>query len=184
MRAGPAMARVIARERWTEVPWRNGQGVTHMIWPQPDCDEYSGLQIHHTPIQQSGPFSLYQGFERILTLVAGSALVLTVDGAPVLIQPFVPVRFAGEASVEVHLVDGAVEVFNVIYSRDRWQEVDAIQPSSTAGLTIVHRGAGSLSTSVGAATKKLAKADTFLAEWPVVTEPSTGPFVHLRLQRR
>ena len=61
--------------RYVRTPWKNGGGVTTDIAFEGDTWRFS-----RTPITVAGRFSDYTGFDRMQVLVAGSGLVLQLNG--------------------------------------------------------------------------------------------------------
>ncbi|EGJ78421.1 hypothetical protein STTU_5632 [Streptomyces sp. Tu6071] len=67
-----------------------------------------------------GPFSVFAGIDRVITLVEGSGMVLTVgSGAPCLVEPLTPFAFPGDAPTDCRLEAGAVRDMNVMTRRGR-----------------------------------------------------------------
>jgi environmental stress-induced protein Ves len=127
--------------QYSTVPWKNGAGTTCNLGIGVD-----GCNLSRTPIPAAGPFSDFTGNDRMQVLVRGSGLRLKISGlrwvdthgssapheqrsadgllldtmALPLIdvrQPFRPVCFPGEAEIASELVDGPVEVVNLIAER-------------------------------------------------------------------
>ncbi|MCY2959234.1 MAG: HutD family protein [Planctomycetota bacterium] len=105
------------------VPWRNGRGVTEQlaIWPEGSSFERGDFdwRISKARVEESGPFSHFAGFERILLVTEGAGLVLSLgESAPrSRLRPLEPYRFAGEWPTRADLVAGPVADFNVLTRR-------------------------------------------------------------------
>jgi environmental stress-induced protein Ves len=158
---------IIRRSQWITTPWRNGQGMSSVIWT--GDREPLGLQVFRTPILASAPFSDFSGYDRIFTIVDGSALTLTLEGQPKLVPQLQPTRFRGEAEVAVSLSDGPAEVLNIIYDRSRWREAAG---TPVRHLTIAHALADG---------DELAKGDTVLSPEPLPSRPEQLQYHLLRI---
>ena len=109
---------------YRRTPWKNGGGVTIDIadaWREgvaPGAWDGMVWRFGRTAITAPGPFSDLSGFDRVLTVVVGSGLILAAPDREIDVrQPFVPVRFAGETRIESRLEAGPVEVVNLIGDR-------------------------------------------------------------------
>lgn len=104
-------------------PWKNGGGSTTEILASPPgagLDDFD-FRISLATIAQSGPFSIYPGVDRTLSLVDGGNVVLDVGNErKVALSDREPVvAFPGEVPVSA-TVDGSPTVdFNVMTRRDR-----------------------------------------------------------------
>jgi len=99
--------RILRAADRTAAPWKNGGGVTREVasWP-----EDAGL----------GPFSAFPGIDRVITVVDGGGMELTVDGVthpvPERLRPF---AFSGDAETHCRLPHGAITDLNVMTRRGR-----------------------------------------------------------------
>ncbi len=104
------------------MPWKNGGGVTREIVCQPpgaDMDSFDWrVSIAH--IASSGPFSVFPGIDRVITLLSGGGVHLLGDDGQVdhrLYTPLAPFAFAGEAAIHARLLAGDCHDFNVMTRR-------------------------------------------------------------------
>lgn len=110
---------------YRRTPWKNGGGVTIDIAgahrPGADPVGWEGMiwRFGRTRIEQPAPFSDLAGYDRILSVIEGSGLVLHPRGqAPLDVRaPFRPVRFAGEWAITSALTEGPVGVLNLLADR-------------------------------------------------------------------
>jgi environmental stress-induced protein Ves len=107
--------------RFAEVrtePWRNGGGVTRELASHPKAasaqDGAWDWRVSIADISKAGDFSVFPGMERVLTVVDGELLLLTVDGAEHPLEKYRPFRFSGEASTHGALPTGDIRDLNVI----------------------------------------------------------------------
>jgi environmental stress-induced protein Ves len=90
-------------------PWRNGGGVTREVV----STDFSRVSL--AEIAADGPFSAFPDQQRILTVLSGEGIELTVgDAAPVVVRPLRPFAFAGGAVTGCRLLGGPVTALNLI----------------------------------------------------------------------
>ncbi len=114
--------------------WKNGRGTTRelALWPDGASFERGDFdaRISVAGVDESGAFSKFAGFERLLVLTGGEGLVISHgELAPrARLRNFEPYRFSGEWPTSAELVRGAVADFNVFLRRDRARaEVECLQ---------------------------------------------------------
>ncbi|OKK17366.1 HutD-family protein [Streptomyces sp. CB00455] len=141
----------------TAAPWKNGGGVTREIAARP---EGAGTQdflwrVSLAEVGADGPFSVFPGVERTLTLARGAGMALDVGGVRRLVdERYAPQDFAGDEPAHCRLLDGPVVNFNVMYRRE-----------ATSAETAVVRGLLSLAVPPDGALLVVA------LEGPAVLEP-------------
>lgn len=101
-------------------PWKNGGGVTREVAafpPGADLDAFE-WRISLAQIAADGPFSTFPGVDRVLTVIQGEGLLLTVDDRMLALDAASPpLAFPGEAQVTARLTDGAISDLNVMVRR-------------------------------------------------------------------
>jgi environmental stress-induced protein Ves len=90
-------------------PWKNGGGITREV-----ASREHAWRVSIADIDRDGPFSRFDGIDRLLMVLDGAGI--TLSGAGVL-GAFDVARFAGEAPVTAHLANGPVRVFNLMTYR-------------------------------------------------------------------
>lgn len=115
------MTRQILRaEDRAPAPWKNGGGVTSEVAvhpPDAGTDDF-GWRVSIADVVRGGPFSSFPGVDRIITVVDGPGMTLTVDGiSHTMDAPYEPFAFPGDAVTECLLLDGPVVDFNVMVRR-------------------------------------------------------------------
>ncbi|MFJ7630945.1 HutD family protein [Streptomyces sp. NPDC097595] len=116
-RVAPETLRADSR---TPAPWKNGGGMTRevAIHPPGAGTDGFGWRVSVADVTSGGPFSAFPGVDRIITLVDGPGMVLTVDGVPRRMDtPYTPFAFPGDAATECRLLGGPVVDFNVMVRR-------------------------------------------------------------------
>ena len=132
-------------------PWKNGLGRTREIAVQPPgagSDDFR-WRISIAEVDSAAPFSCFPGIDRHIVLLAGAGFTITLDDSHThaLTTPFAPYAFAGEAKVEVALVDGATRDFNLMVRRSHmrgdvqpWRGPATYLPEPTTVLVFCARG--------------------------------------------
>ncbi|MCX4750695.1 HutD family protein [Kitasatospora sp. NBC_01287] len=156
----------------TATEWRNGGGLTREVAADPG----GAWRVSLAEVAADGPFSLFPGLARILTVVAGEGLELTVgEAAPIAVTPLRPFAFAGSLPVRARLLGGPVTALNLMTRVER--------PDAAVTLT---PGGGELRPAAGGALLALALEgyDALLVEHPSTAPGPTGPTALIRLQAR
>ena len=107
--------------RFSEIrpePWRNGGGVTRELASHPKAasaqDGAWDWRVSIADVSKAGAFSLFPGMERVLTVIDGELLLLTVDGQEHPVEKYRPFRFSGEADTSSALPTGDIRDLNII----------------------------------------------------------------------
>ncbi|ALV41808.1 hypothetical protein AU252_12115 [Pseudarthrobacter sulfonivorans] len=99
-------------------PWRNGGGVTRELASHPKAasaqDGAWDWRVSIADVSKAGDFSAFPGMERVLTVIDGELLLLTVDGDEHPLEKYRPFRFSGEAAAHGALPTGDIRDLNVI----------------------------------------------------------------------
>ncbi|MER6331253.1 HutD family protein [Streptomyces sp. NPDC001034] len=135
--------RVLRADGRPAAPWKNGGGLTREIAAAPSGAGTADFawRVSLADVAQGGPFSRFEGVDRVITLVDGPGMVLTVDGsAHTVAERYAPFAFPGDADTDCRLLGGPLVDFNVMTRRGR----------ARAGVEIV-RGRAALPASAGAA---------------------------------
>ena len=85
---------------------------------------------------QEGPFSLFAGVSRILTVIEGSGLRLNIAGQTHNVGFLSPILFSGEDETVSILSDGSIRSFNLIFDQHAWRAsaiADCPEYSQTIG---------------------------------------------------
>ncbi|MER7772673.1 HutD family protein [Kitasatospora sp. NPDC096140] len=116
--------------------WLNGGGVTREVAGFPvgaGLDRFD-WRVSLADVASAGPFSPFPGIDRVITLVEGAGMALTVDGVEQLVDtPYRPFPFSGDAATDCRLLSGPVVDFNVMTRRGR---VEAAVDLATAPVTV------------------------------------------------
>lgn len=130
---------------YPRMPWRNGGGVTTEV----ACNPGGGLQgfewrLSIAQVGQDGPFSIFSGMQRIIAVLEGAGIEMTVDGVrQTPLRPRQPYAFSGDSQVQCRLLDGPIHDFNLIYSpshyraRLQWLDGPLLQHFHSSAATVL-----------------------------------------------
>lgn len=83
---------------YTCQPWKNGRGTTTELW-RLERDDKLLVRLSRAAVVEDGPFSLFPGVERNLTVLSGPGFRLTGPGWTLRCDPLVPVAFPGDVEI-------------------------------------------------------------------------------------
>lgn len=115
---------VLKADTYRRMPWKNGGGETTEIavFPQ-DADLATfGWRVSMATVGSDGPFSVFPGIDRTLSILQGDGMELKIAGrAPVaLTQASKPLTFPADAPTSARLVSGTIMDLNVMTRRGQW----------------------------------------------------------------
>lgn len=113
---------LFASAQLARMPWKNGGGTTREIACLPAGASTTDFQwrLSIAEIATSGPFSVFEGIDRVITLLSGDGVRLfTADGQidHALNQPMQPFAFSGDVALDCHLLGSTCQDFNVMVRR-------------------------------------------------------------------
>jgi environmental stress-induced protein Ves len=120
------------------IPWRNGGGVTRELARYPRTlpgqaslqtaapDDAWDWRVSIAEVSKAGAFSTFAGMDRVLTVVDGELLLLSVDGAEHPLEKYRPFRFSGDAESAGALPTGDIRDLNVITRNGSFKGYTAI----------------------------------------------------------
>jgi environmental stress-induced protein Ves len=115
------MERVIKKDQFREMPWKNGLGSTQEIDIVPSHTDFTKgdfqWRLSSAVIKTANTFSPFPGYDRLLIVLSGQGLEL--NGS--VLRPLSVHAFSGEDTVECALVDGDVVDMGIIYKRDQYR---------------------------------------------------------------
>lgn len=123
--------------RWADrhpMRWKNGGGVTRELAafpPGADASEFV-WRVSIADVDQPGPFSAYPGVDRVITLLEGDAMVLTLEAGEKVLRPREPFRFSGEDAVTCALPGGPTRDLNVMTRRGQASAEVRVHQTDTA----------------------------------------------------
>jgi environmental stress-induced protein Ves len=179
--------RILRRADYRAIRWKNGRGIAYQIAacpPDAGYDEFD-WQVSRPEITEDGPFSSFPGLDRQFMLVAGSGVTLRLrseaDGVALdrrIDRALEPFAFRGDWDTGCFLIDGPVQVFNVMTRRGRAgarleiASPDAVRPlAKPAGETlVVYVASGAVEAWGGWGKSTLAADDSILVDEDGKTE--------------
>ncbi|MDO7898265.1 HutD/Ves family protein [Pseudomonas citrulli] len=115
--------KILRAADYPRMPWKNGGGSTEEITRDAGTGlEGFGWRLSIADIAESGGFSTFPGYERIISVLQGDGMTLNVDGQPTrALRPLDPFAFSGESQVHCTLLGGPIRDFNLIYAPQRYR---------------------------------------------------------------
>jgi environmental stress-induced protein Ves len=115
--------RVLRASDYREMPWKNGGGTTTEIAVSPvgaGLEDFD-WRISMARVDGGGPFSLFSGIDRTLSILEGEGIVLSVGGRiPIeLTVRSEPLPFPADEETHAVLIGGPVTDLNVMTRRGR-----------------------------------------------------------------
>jgi len=150
--------KVVRAAEQPRIRWRNNGGWTRDVARDSSQEHDFSWRVSIADVEADGPFSRFEGFDRLLVLLdgVGMDLVCTESGEVLQLRPAATrARFAGEVAITAGLLDGPTTDFNVIWNRSRFslEECDDWRGRSMGGrdgsVVVVHVLSGSLETDAG-----------------------------------
>lgn len=112
---------VLRLNDYKRMPWKNGGGETLEIavCPADSPTVPFDWRVSMATVASDGPFSSFPGIDRVLTVIDGDAMELTVEGrVPILLdQHSEPYGFPGDLPTSGRLRDGPIVDLNVMARR-------------------------------------------------------------------
>ncbi len=109
--------RHLTQADYTRQPWKNGKGVTVEL-ARAEAQGAVLWRLSMATVAEDGPFSLFPGIERNLTVISGPGFRLIGDGVALDCPPLCPVAFPGDVALSAQgTARGASDDFNVMTAR-------------------------------------------------------------------
>lgn len=110
------MIRHLTAADFHPMPWANGKGVTVEM---ARADGPGGMlwRLSRASVVENGPFSIFPGVERNLTVLTGPGFDLVGEGVHLAARPMLPVAFAGDVPLRAEGVSAPSDDFNVMTAR-------------------------------------------------------------------
>lgn len=157
---------VLRAADYPHMPWKNGGGSTEEITRDAGTGlDGFGWRLSIADIAESGGFSTFAGYERVISVLQGDGMTLTVDGQTTrALHPLDPFAFSGESQVSCTLLGGPIRDFNLIYAPQRYRArlqwmAGEQRFFSEAGTLLVFSADPGLAIKVGEATAELGLYD-------------------------
>jgi environmental stress-induced protein Ves len=106
------------------MPWKNGGGETVEIAVFPPEADLAGFawRVSMATVASDGPFSVFAGIDRTLSILEGKGMELDIAGRPstLLTQASHPLAFPADAPTSARLVSGPIVDLNVMTRWGQW----------------------------------------------------------------
>lgn len=112
------------------MPWANGRGQTVEMFRM-ERDGALLWRISRAAVVEDGPFSLFPGVDRVLTVTSGAGFDLRGD-ASLRADPLKPLAFSGDMALRAEGVQAPCEDINVMVRRGAMRAGVAVQDGGTA----------------------------------------------------
>ncbi len=98
------MRKVLTSSQYLKKPWKNGQGTTQeiMVWPPGSNDQFV-WRMSIADLKESGAFSLYPEYNRILVLIEGASVGIDQSGVQSELPLLTPFAFDGGINIYAHV---------------------------------------------------------------------------------
>ena len=129
---------VLKAADYRRMPWKNGGGETTEITVVPPGASLESFdwRISMALVKSDGPFSVFPGIDRTLSILDGEGVRLTVDQADFdLTRESDPLAFSAEAPAGAVLTSGAITDLNVMSRRSTYRH--EVRRYDVAGSTTV-----------------------------------------------
>ncbi|HEB0685305.1 HutD family protein [Pseudomonas aeruginosa] len=166
--------RILRAVDYPRMPWKNGAGSTEEIARDGgDGLDGFGWRLSIADVGDSGGFSRFAGYQRIISVLEGGGMRLRVDGAEsARLRARQAFAFSGDSEVHCTLLDGAIRDFNLIYAprrhraRLQWLRVESeLDWHGTASTLLLFAQQGGVAISLqGQPRGQLAAHDCLRAE--------------------
>ncbi|MEL4070391.1 HutD family protein [Ochrobactrum sp. GPK 3] len=136
---------LLKAENHRRMPWKNGGGVTVEIAVHPQgasVDDFD-WRISMATVANDGPFSVFPGIDRTLSVLEGDGILLDVDGQQsTLTRDSAPLAFAADSHSAARLIGSAITDLNVMTRRTRYMHRVRRISGSNAAATLETRITG------------------------------------------
>lgn len=180
---------------YKRMPWKNGGGETVEIAvfpPDASVDDFD-WRISMATVASNGPFSIFPGIDRTLSILEGNGMVLAIAANNPLLLTIesAPLPFPADVPVNATLYNGPIVDLNVMTRRSTFRH--SVQKRSgtffadAAGNTTLILALDSLTISGGSGKDRLERLDSLMIEngspFTVEADHDEGAFFLIALER-
>jgi environmental stress-induced protein Ves len=178
-----AAMQIIHRAKFKTVPWKNGGGITHEV-AKAEEDGRLLWRLSLAEVASDGPFSLFPGLARILTVIDGDGMDLR-DATGHIVHPvplLQPVAFSGDEPLSGTLRNGPCLDFNLIYDPARFRGIVRVLSGTVNDHGDLTGGLLCLNGSIRCAGAELHRQDfAFVEDGDSVYFTADSRAIHVRL---
>lgn len=169
------MMRHLTPADYSRQPWKNGRGTTTELW-RLERDGHLMVRLSRAAVVEDGPFSVFPGIERNLTVLSGPGFRLTGGGLDFRCEPLVPVAFPGDLALVASETEGMQsDDFNVMTARSLPRPEVLVAQNDTlpeGGILALYALGPCLVNGQGVNRDDLILTDTAVrlqGDWPVIS---------------
>jgi len=119
------MATLLRNADHRRMPWKNGRGETVEVFVHPQGAGLTdfGWRVSMATVASDGPFSVFPGIDRTLTVLSGDGMALSIDGFGdrLLTPTSEPLAFPADAPTTARLTGGPITDLNVMTRRGHFE---------------------------------------------------------------
>jgi environmental stress-induced protein Ves len=167
---------VLRSKNHRRMPWKNGGGETAEIAvfpPEADLASF-GWRISMATVASDGPFSVFAGIDRTLSILEGQGMQLDIAGREpvVLTHASESLAFPADVATSARLVSGTIVDLNVMTRRGQWAHrverrvFKGDHPLDAEGGVTMLLSLGNLRIDSGEHAEELARLDCAIIEGP------------------
>jgi uncharacterized protein len=168
---------IIPSFSYKQMAWKNGGGLTQEVCRYPKEQDPFHWRISMATINQDGEFSLFNGYQRIITILKGEGIRLQQAQAEKIIHHRDVFSFPGDEAIHCQLVNGPVIDLNLIfdptlYNRAslQWLQPQITPFTTSANYVLLFSNSGSSKVSINNSIHDLFENDSLL-----ITNPNEAP---------
>lgn len=110
------MIKQLSTADYRQMLWKNGAGYTVELARSAGVNLAAfDWRISMADVKSAGDFSRFNGMQRILTVLEGHGIELSIDDKHESLTTLQSVQFSGESATRCELIDGPIRDFNLIY---------------------------------------------------------------------
>lgn len=164
--------KILRSADYKTMPWKNGGGVTVEIavYPQDASVSAFNWRISMATVAEDGPFSIFPGIDRTLSIVEGNGMTLEIAGndpVPLTIASD-PLPFPADVPVDAHLTNGSIVDLNIMTRRASFrhtvQRLTGAHRIDLSGNTTALLALGTLKISTPQGSASLHRFDSLFVE--------------------
>jgi uncharacterized protein len=172
------MIRHLTPADYVAMPWANGRGQTIEMLRENGLDGGLLLRLSMASVVEDGPFSIFPGIERNLTVISGPGFDLLGE-TRFTAAPLVPVAFSGDVPMAAIGVTAPSDDFNVMTARALPLPVVGVQTDTEISAPTLGRIALFALTAGSVSSRAVGKHDLIITDEK--TRLSGGPFIVVQL---
>lgn len=130
--------RILRAADYRRMPWKNGKGETVevAVFPSDRSIDNFDWRISMATVAENGPFSVFEGVDRTLSVLSGDGIALSIEGQDTVDLRIgsAPHAFPADAAASARLLGTVITDLNVMTRRGRFRhKVGTITAPSTLG---------------------------------------------------